>query len=1727
METYREKVKCKDTLKKNLFRLFFIGLKSNSLDLAEAMSRASNSAQMAGTTLDRYIGYLTTITDVTQKSAASVGESLKTVYSRYQNIAAGKFVAAQSDIDSENYDEASWQGLNDVEKALKALGINIRSSVDTFRNFDDVMDEIASKWSTFSDVQKSGIATSLAGTRQRENLLTLFENWDLVSKYEQISENAYGTAAKKMEAYSDSVEAAKTRISAAVEKFVIALNASDSLKKFYNGIADLAENFGTLATATSIILAYINRGSIVTSLSAGVGKLVGTMGRMASYINNQQIANSVIGKGSGSFIANGWNLAMDNAQETYMASVRQSYQQGMSNFIDSMSGVSSDWKTLTKAYMLPLQNTIFGLTEAQREQWVSSVNQVTLGQEEAIVAARKLVTERDSVMIQALLNGTTQEERNVILQQIAKERVANGQTDALTSAKKDYEIAVRKAASLVSSKEGQYLQGQLKDYNEVNPKQAIYEGTGQMIGSMLGASVGTSLGKALTDKLGLSNSAAQVAGTVGGLALGSIGGKAVGGMLAGARITSGGIAAIAALVIGGIASLYFSQENKRKEEAQKIAQEAVEKYTEAANASIDTSKYDELVKRVDSLGNNVSLTDEQYKEFLDTSNKLAESFPNLIVRTDEAGNSFLGLNGKVGTVTDSVNELVDSLQKEADFKLLDSDYFDQIVDEATSSRSDLEKQIKKKKNEARKYMNNASTFKEGGELRQQSLDKAQELLAEANNLQRQLDSMGSIGYSEYRDQVEAVIRRNSTLSESYENLTDEQKQYVDMIKQSMNFDGMSTGEVKAHVIEVMSDAIKNAPEMENAFKAYFELDDSVSPDEFTKVRQNLLQGILNNADFLTEDEKGQLLVKIGFTLVGDTWVDNENPLESIQRDFNVKSYTNDNQISIAKLKMLRTKDVKKVWGYLNNGNITANTSMDTIANMLYADRDAPTSIENLTKYIDNLSIRAMQAKDALNSLSFKDWKGLSQEDLTEKFSNLPEAWRNGIESLKQEIENGDIGEDELSDRLDSLYKTFASSISENSTNLARLTLEDAFSPSQLTDNVDGIIDKMSELQSSLKAVAESYDLLSDAQQEQNKYGKLSLSTVVDLLTENLNYAKVLDFQVDSETGKTTAIKLSANAQQIMNQIQIDAIKTNLEQAIADNNVAIEERNKRIAFLEGADAQMDSVDSSEEGISVGNVLGGVLTKIAKILARVTALFGAFKAGEGLKSALDSANAAAAAVSDWEDLSWVKKVTLMTDQEREDEINKLKQENADDEAENKTYRYTADNLTPDNIDSELRRYAKHNDESKSGSGDLEDRLSALEGIYQKEYYLRKSYKDFGNINAGSEASYMNQTYYAGLKQVYQLESQYYASKIPAGKKVTEYSKDQLGYLQKYQEAQIKLNNLNDEEWEDRINILELQGASLEKLIAANKEYEKTSDSLQEHIERQKKIFELEIQQLELHKEVSEWQRDNTDRLIDRLSGDAFGNDAYDRAINQQVSAVNDEIADTQSIIQKYYAKAVESYQQSGSSHAEALRLAYTGNNEYSEKLRSAMTDYYNLIDKRTEYTIKKMEDKADDLNRRLDLIEKEKPDEWFKIGDIDSYYTQRMDLLQKQVELYQDALKDTSDMTDEQIQNIVDSLNEATLSLKQAQIDNLKDQTDLQSKQYDAIVYRINLWKDEIQDAIDAIEDAYEDEIKPIQDINDELERQGKLEDLLAAKKAAQREKERVFREGIGWVTKVRP
>lgn len=61
-------------------------------DLAEAMSRTAASADLAGVEMDELLGYLAVVGEVTQKSMSSVGESFKTIFARFGNIKAGKFV---------------------------------------------------------------------------------------------------------------------------------------------------------------------------------------------------------------------------------------------------------------------------------------------------------------------------------------------------------------------------------------------------------------------------------------------------------------------------------------------------------------------------------------------------------------------------------------------------------------------------------------------------------------------------------------------------------------------------------------------------------------------------------------------------------------------------------------------------------------------------------------------------------------------------------------------------------------------------------------------------------------------------------------------------------------------------------------------------------------------------------------------------------------------------------------------------------------------------------------------------------------------------------------------------------------------------------------------------------------------------------------------------------------------------------------------------------------------------------------------------------------------------------------------------------------------------------------------------------------------------------------------------------------------------------------------------
>lgn len=88
---------------------------TDAAGLAEAMSRTAVTADMAGVSMDRLLGYLATVGETTQKSMSSIGESFKTIFTRMHDIKADKLELVDED--------GTTELLSDVELTLKNVGI--------------------------------------------------------------------------------------------------------------------------------------------------------------------------------------------------------------------------------------------------------------------------------------------------------------------------------------------------------------------------------------------------------------------------------------------------------------------------------------------------------------------------------------------------------------------------------------------------------------------------------------------------------------------------------------------------------------------------------------------------------------------------------------------------------------------------------------------------------------------------------------------------------------------------------------------------------------------------------------------------------------------------------------------------------------------------------------------------------------------------------------------------------------------------------------------------------------------------------------------------------------------------------------------------------------------------------------------------------------------------------------------------------------------------------------------------------------------------------------------------------------------------------------------------------------------------------------------------------------------------------------------------------------------
>ena len=112
----------------------------SSGDLAEAIKRVGSTAEDAGVSFDQLIAIVTSAQQITARGGAVIGNSFKTIFTRLERPK--------------------------VLDALQELGIQTQTLAGDTRPVIDILTELANKYDTLNDRQKSSIAEQVGGVFQ-------------------------------------------------------------------------------------------------------------------------------------------------------------------------------------------------------------------------------------------------------------------------------------------------------------------------------------------------------------------------------------------------------------------------------------------------------------------------------------------------------------------------------------------------------------------------------------------------------------------------------------------------------------------------------------------------------------------------------------------------------------------------------------------------------------------------------------------------------------------------------------------------------------------------------------------------------------------------------------------------------------------------------------------------------------------------------------------------------------------------------------------------------------------------------------------------------------------------------------------------------------------------------------------------------------------------------------------------------------------------------------------------------------------------------------------------------------------------------------------------------------------------------------------------------------------------------------------------------------------------
>ena len=206
---------------------------SSSAEISAGLQQFASIANTVGLSYDYAATALATIVAKTRQSESTVGNGLRTIFARLSSLKEGGLTDDGVD-------------LTKYTKALQDIGVQLFDQNGQYREMDEILNDIGTKWQTLSKNQQIALAQTVGGVRQYATLMALFDDWDQFQRNLDVTQNAEGTLQEQQDIYAESWEAAQKRVKAAWQSIYQDLIDDKFFIDILNKIADIIKGVDKL-----------------------------------------------------------------------------------------------------------------------------------------------------------------------------------------------------------------------------------------------------------------------------------------------------------------------------------------------------------------------------------------------------------------------------------------------------------------------------------------------------------------------------------------------------------------------------------------------------------------------------------------------------------------------------------------------------------------------------------------------------------------------------------------------------------------------------------------------------------------------------------------------------------------------------------------------------------------------------------------------------------------------------------------------------------------------------------------------------------------------------------------------------------------------------------------------------------------------------------------------------------------------------------------------------------------------------------------------------------------------------------------------------------------------------------------------------------------------------------------------------------------------------------------